>query len=651
MKKLLCIALLLPSLVMAAAPLVYQRQPRESTPISQPGRGSVADISNWQKMYDAGAPNRFTEWDLVLQDDAGITVLYDCTTSADICAAHDPRVSPDGRKISFTVARGYTLYSPTTWDGPTLTPAIEFNAIKYEVWVYDIAGKTMVKIDDDARQWEWVNNQRGVFSSTRANTYPSSSIIGNDYQIKAFRIYEGDMVDNKLANVIPVTPHAEMAMSPAVMSDGDICWAEWQGFGARGYKHTPVNMWWVQCAEGNLTNYRVVLGAHGTPVLHTVKFLDGVVNPNRRGVGATEFRVLRPIVEIRPNVAAVTNYYRSNHVGGYGAAWEFDRIEQEGYSLSSNIDIAVYQNKLPGQGRYVPNLRPLTPFGTDGDDEMRFDLKGRPMGKAAFFAPSPMGNFLFSFARGTCYEATNPTETWPAYLGTEPPCKREIHQALVPMVTDPFDPKQSVVVACPELKWNCSDARYVMPYSKVFGKPMPDPAPPAPTGTHQTLQVVNARASELMPLIGPDVHDYDKAGLQGNARDGNSLAVTQIVIDRVEPWTTVANRIPTLPQGRDGLGKVTRIGSYPIEKDGSVKIEIPCGITYLTSGAAADGTLIAHDNALHPAVCGETVTCHGCHDAHSIERAKQYGRTAEARFMHTIAGGCGQHGGCEPPGS
>jgi len=38
-------------------------------------------------------------------------------------------------------------------------------------------------------------------------------------------------------------------------------------------------------------------------------------------------------------------------------------------------------------------------------------------------------------------------------------------------------------------------------------------------------------------------------------------------------------------------------------------------------------------------VCGETVTCYGCHDAHSNERAAQYTQSAEELFKCTIAGG------------
>ena len=51
--------------------LVYTRQPR------------VAEqFANWQRWYDGGIPDRFTESDLVLDDQRGnITQIHNCTTN------------------------------------------------------------------------------------------------------------------------------------------------------------------------------------------------------------------------------------------------------------------------------------------------------------------------------------------------------------------------------------------------------------------------------------------------------------------------------------------------------------------------------------------------------------------------------------------
>lgn len=143
-----------------------------------------------------------------------------------------------------------------------------------------------------------------------------------------------------------------------------------------------------------------------------------------------------------------------------------------------------------------------------------------------------------------------------------------------------------------------------------------------------TLQIVNARSAELFPI--PGGTEQDKVSFQGNAVPDYTTRVAAIQITRIYPWTT--------PPTRGGFFKTEVLPLCPLESDGSVKCSIPCNIDYQLRGVDAAGNVVAEDNTLHRAVCGEKVTCHGCHDGHSAERIQALGKSAVERFKTTIAG-------------
>jgi hypothetical protein len=604
--------------------LVYTRQPRVQE-----------QFANWQHWYDGGLPDRFTESDLVLDDMRGVvSVIHNCTTSQAICAAHDGRVSPDGYRIAYTLAEGNALYPVKAYATQILSPNIEFRAVRYSIWVYDTRTNTRVKVQDNARMPDWYSNNGLVFASNRAGIYTPWAYSGQEpgYAGKALQIYKATLtLNNTLANIVNLSPESVGAMNPVVLSNGNVCWSDYNGFGARSTGHTPSNMWWVKCVNGNGTNNRTVLGAHGSTTLKTAAYLNGIVDPYRRGEGATMLKLLRPLSEIKRGKYAVTNYYRSNHQGAMGVIFGISMGEYEGFSKSSNLPAADYPSTTPGSGRYLPPIEVLTPYGQDQDKGWpKFHLNGRAMGKAGFAAASPDSPYIFTQCRGACYEGTLQEANTRAAMGGEPTSKFEIRKALVRQVTDPFDPAQSVVIACAEEKWNCRDARYVAPYSALFGQAAPAAAPPPVQGAKTTLQVVNARAAELFPIPGSRNPELDKCAFQGCAEPDYAQRVTAIRIDRIFPWTT--------PPTRGGFARTAISGVFPLEADGSVKMHLRCGIVYQLSAVDAAGTVVAKDNSLHSTRCGEVVTCHGCHDGHSVERVFALGgKSAVSRFATTAA--------------
>jgi len=150
-----------------------------------------------------------------------------------------------------------------------------------------------------------------------------------------------------------------------------------------------------------------------------------------------------------------------------------------------------------------------------------------------------------------------------------------------------------------------------------------------------TLQIVNARAGEIYPI---STNPQDKISFQGNAVDGWQAKIAAIRIDEITQWTTKPTRY--------GFAAQTVFGTFPLETDGSVRIALKCPMTYQLRGVDAAGNVVAEDNSLHYAICGEVVTCHGCHDGHSTERAALYGKSAAERFKTTVAAGKPPAPGC-----
>lgn len=598
--------------------LVYTRQPR-----------AAEQFANWQHWYDAGQPDRYTESDLVLDDLRGtITDIHNCTTGPEICAAHDGRVSPDGLRIAYTVARGTNLYPVPIWGTTQKTPAIEFRATAYEVWIYNTLTKTTTLVEKNARMPDWLSDNDLVFASSRAGTYAPWAVGGPEYQQPALQIYRAKLSSNALAEVAQLTSGA-YAMNPAVLTTGEICYSEWDGYGQRGASHTPANQWWIRCMAGNGTNNRVVLGAHGSPTFKTRDYLT--TDARLGGEGSAQLKLLRPVAEIHPGYLATPSYYRSNHVGAMGIIYGWPLTEAEGYSQSAHVAESVYKSTAEGSGRFVPDITVLTPYANDQDTTnygTRIDTKGRAMGKAGYPAPSVDGEYIYTHCRGSCYEGTNPPYNTRAAMGGEPTAKFEIRKALVRQITDPFDLRQSVVIACADEQYNCRDARYVVPYQRLFGQPAPTPSPAMPVGKTTTLQIVNARAGEIYPI---STNPQDKISFQGNAVDGWQSKIAAIRIDKITPWTAK----PT----RQGFAAVETVAVCPLEIDGSVLCQIPAGILYQTRGVDKDGAVVATDNTVHNST-GETVLCGGCHWLHSQEALTQFiqaNGSLDAAWLKTVA--------------
>lgn len=627
--------------------IVYTRQDRDQTPVDP-----VDDASNWQHLPDIGSPYRHSASDIIIDDLAGnITVVHDCTTPMEeyradgtpgnICAALTPRVSPDGNEIIYTVAWGDYWAPVKVWGGP-MTAMVEFTATMEELWVYDISKKTNRRLSTGHRDEsaDWINSSKIVFVSDRANTYSPFTHDGNYYAPNpALQVYTADITDDGIANVKNIAPNVQFAMAPMVASNGDICWVSWEAYGQngqRGYTHTASNMWWAVCAEQDGANAYPIAGAHGSPYIASRELITSWVDPYRSGEGVTAFRGLRPIVELFKDYIAVDNYYRGNSGGPFGNIFAFSRLPAgvEGVTIYNNYENAsVNQNSTAvGSGQYIPpDLVNLTPYGQDQDATPKFSQQGVASGRAGFPAPVPGNAWMYTHAAGWCYEAAIPHQaTWDA-MGGVPPCHKSIRLVNgLWAVNNPFDEEQSTTIACADPKWHCWDARAISTYQELYGQAEPATQQPTPPGECY-LEVVDARLSEFTPI--PGDKPQDRISYQGNAVDDFTALMSDgggLKIELIENWTTQPNR--------HGFQAQTEYSITRIEQDGSLVAQVPCETPFLMSGVDKDNNVIAIDNMTHSLVSGESRTCYGCHEAHSVERYSQYDASAKELFENTIAG-------------
>lgn len=654
--------------------LVYTRQPRARTPV--PG-SVIEEAANWQHASDVGRINTgLAEADLVYDDLTGKPhVIHNCTTSSEHCVAHEGRVSPDGSRIVYSVGYGNALVEVRSqgvplgiYDIPELTHA--------QLWVFDVASRTTAPIPHHPkgaidRQPEWLNNKKIVFATNRAGLFPfkaqvsghlapgrcfnSPYCVSQEYGYsnagKSMQLWTMNIDGTEPRNI---TPHEDMALAPAVMSNGDILYSCWNAHANRSYDQaasvgpaTQKNKYWLCRTDGNGADATVVLNAHKSTTLKTTAYLSGTSNGELR----SQLRAIRSVAEIFRQKLAVTNYYRNNHVGSMGIIFGMDYLNPhvEGCSTAACFPDGESKSTRPGSGRYVPStLKPITPYGTDQDRQIRRDALDRALGKAGYPAPDVGDDsFLITHGRGSCYEGTLHSLANRAAMGGEPTCQKAIYRVKVPMVTDPFDTAQMELVAGSD-EWHLFDARRVAPYRELHGIEMPaQPIPLNPTAGCY-LQVVDARKAELHQ---PSPYDwqktrYERCATQGCAvntedREFHAREIHAMTVYQVEKWTTTYRGADRerfrLTMNNLGHESIAILGSAPVLDDGSVKMQVPCETPLMVTGSDRDGLSIAHDDMLMSLRSGETRTCHGCHDGHSEERAAELVLSARERFVTTRA--------------
>lgn len=674
--------------VAAVAPsewkLVYTRQPRANKPV--PGT-PIEEAANWQHASDVGRINTgLAEADVVIDDlNGNVKVIHNCTTAKTICVAHEARVSPDGTKIVYSVGKGNSFH-PVSVEGIPLGLQDIPGLTSARLWIYDITTGTSAAIPHHParaidRQPEWLNNTKIVFASNRGNTFPIKNQFGahrgkdqfgrgrcfnapycvsQEYGYgdtgKSMQLWTMNIDGTDARNI---TPHESHALAPAVMSNGDILYSCWNAQENKAFDAAPrnsnnpgtsKNKWWLCRTDGNGADTTVILNGHKSTTLKTKEWLAGNVHG---GEGRSELRAIRSVAEIFKGKLAISNYYRANHVGSMGIIFGMDYANPhvEGCSTARCYPHGTSASNTPGTGRYVPSsFYAITPYGTDQDIAVRLGPDKRPWGKAGYAAPLPDTDteFLITHGRGVCYEGERPQRANRKTMHGEPTCQKAIYRVKVPIVKDPFDTRQMEFMAGGDA-WQAFDARAIASFQRLHGQPLPDQPQPLNPDAACYLQVVDARKAELYPIARPynwKTNLFAQCAFQGCAVNtenpgffSKEIAGLTVLLPQMWDRTYRGGYEQHYSDNINNMGhkSIALLGTQPLQEDGSVKMRVPCETPLLMAGTDKNGLSIAHDAMLHSLRAGETRTCHGCHDGHSEERAKQLGASSVERFASTLA--------------
>lgn len=650
-------------------PIAYTSMPIDfSTPDSY-----WENASSLQRFTDVSfLKSGFGESDVVIRNPDGTdTIVYNCTASPANCAAQEAMPSPDGKRLAFSVTFGalvksgvYVLAEPVT----------------AKIFIYNTVTKIVTEIPNQSptavsRTPDWLDNQTIVMASDMANLYPvrdqwnchegvyppghalagkkrgfsNGVCVSQTYGGKAMQIWRMKIDGTEKKNL---TPQEANAMRPRVLhhpkNEGRIVYASWQNQEDRGFYQsssgpgTVANHWWLMTMAPDGTSPAAFLGAHHSPVLtKPVQFA------NTQGV--EHLMALRSVGEAPNGDLCVSNYYRGNHVGGMGsilcASLPDGDFHVEGCSTKACMagEIIGRTPDRPGAAQYLPqNLRYLTTFGVGSDNQQNIDPAGRAMGVSGYPFALKNGHMMATWARGWCYnQRGNPTATFngsTVSIGGEPLCDMNIAELLTPVVGDPHNTAQVRVLIG-------SATRHEFDAVELVPRPVTHLQPPLDAAAGCYLQVVDLTKSELSPV--DPVFRWNKraehVGIQGNTVKPHdpgfhATNVKGLAIYGVQLHTTMypADAFK-YAVNYTGYQSVWHLGTQPMMADGSLKMRVPCEQTFYMAGVDAAGKWVTHDPWLFNLRKGETRTCHGCHDGHSVERNTALGAPPIARWGDSMA--------------
>lgn len=580
----------------APIPVVYSWSQRTVGEFLLKGHRMTA-LDNYDPLPDVTFVfSGFKEANIVDRDaDGNERTLFDCIGNDQLhCAALDPRVSPDNRRIAFAV-----LYADAIAEGRwtihgTLPIPVLRGVHTGQIFVFDtltgkLTGWPRVKGVIDMHP-EWINNDELVFVSTRAKVFPvrmygKSPSYGGNHALQRWTA----RADGR--NAVNIGPHDDVALHPLVLSDGNILTSTWRVDENLHANVTPENQYWMSMTDQFGANETSVLGAHGTLFRQGSEF---------NGLIALHF-----FGELSNGDIAASNYYRGRHLG-LGMPIAFPR-------LPHGVEGAG--------GGFLPQIYSLLPWAQEEDNPTHRDKAGRFMGKGGYPVGLPNGQVLLTKGTGYCYEGLTPDKANAEYL-KGPGCDTGIYVLKSIPSAHPDDLMK--VVDHPDRHEFSADVR--LPYQAIYGKPMPEVQKRVDQG-YCSLGIVNARIGKFL-AGGPPCTK------KGSCIDkGYSLAdLDRLAIYRAEPNRERQRTLRDFPREGQAL---TLLGYVRPEADGSVNVRIPCDTPYKLRGVTRDGVEFIRDQVKHSNRPGEGRKCLGCHAGHTME---DHQADVDGLFARTIAG-------------
>lgn len=615
--------------------IVYMETPHSGQPVSD----SFTDSAN---VYGGFSCSSIVQNDLC----GNKKLIEPCVKDGNTwTAAVEPRVSPDGKKVLYSLVKGtkYQLNAPV--DPPVARLRNPASDARLVVANLETGEKIYLphREGDQDRGGDWISNVDIAYSTNRDGTIPADArkpmhkglrengsartVYGREHNYKfqrGMRIARMRIDDTDGSSIRILTPASELALRPTVLMNGDILYSDWVVLGHKAnYSNTspnpttPTNLMWLCRVNQWGGDPSCLMGAHRS----NRPGADSVVG-KKLGTAALAIRV---IVQLSNGWILVIEYYRGNHNGlGFCRKFKIQNMKTEGMESSGFVP-STLENCLP----FSEGQDSLTPRST---------VNGLLVGKAGYPSPLPNNDVMVTWGRGWCRkdklkldEGTDVLSE--DFLQGQHSCDYGIYFMTEEIITDPFT-QLSVMVDDPTM--HEIDAHLIGTYQEKYGQPMPVQQAPYDESKACTLQIADIRNNLLKAnkpyKFGHNVTDGSKRGSVSAHDVGN-------IHDRIKGIRLLhVGDFEDRQAYNDYMGNFGKplsvMGDVMMEPDGSIFTEVPCETKFLITGINDKGEIIVRDDKPFSLQKGETVTCGGCHDElHSEEglAAIEASFTAEER--------------------
>ena len=516
------------------------------------------------------------------------TILYDCTGRP--CSPIDPSVSPDGKKILFSVVTAKSI--APAWGIRDLPNELLGSPIDAILYVYDLTTGNLTQLAHQPGVRDispiWLPDGNIMFASDRAGTLrpwlhwqsnPPSGIL------KQFQLYIADANGSNARNI---TPHEVAgAIHPYLLNNGRVAYSShWLShnlayIGTNGSINWPTtldNMWTIMDMNYQGGDTTALLGAHR----HGVK----------TSLGRTKtMKALHFIGQRNNNDICTANYYRANNMGlGDIFCWHQQPKGIEG-ELPTFLPKGIYSladwSKSNDEGSFTYGQLHI------GDQSQRF------IGKIGFPEGSPDGQLIITAGFGRCSKIGLDLAAT-LRLGNQPGCDIGLYKTTQIPSKTPAD----LIKIVDNPNWHEFNARVIQPRNI--------PVPTINTTQDNSCQLISSDAGTAETHLHSPYkfnHNYFNA-----ANNGSEIAgLPHSELAGIRFYEVIPNK-NTKQTFKNSIGnRLKFITDVPLLADKSFKVELPCDTPYIMAGIDIQGRIIKRDQIPQSLRPGEKRVCTGCH--------------------------------------
>lgn len=625
-------------------PVAYVRCERTTEPFTVDGvqyrYGDVADtlpdVVNF--FGDFNAP-----CDLMLLEPGGKErVLYDCSSrssDASACAALDPAVSFDGKKIAFSVFEGSLEHPSAIIDKSKVDlPTRYLRSTHAQLHIVDVQTGEDRAIPQPPGVYDsgpaWLSNGRIAFTSTRANQFRTLVSVAGNMSGPHERITQIHTMDPDGRNVTRVSEHSLSGdQHPLQLRDGRVAFSSWQLFGALPFRKdngTPGGF-------GTIPNMFHIYTQHPDGAAMSALYGQHIQDKSRKGPSHKAAHFLGQSTDGR---VWTTDYYRRNN-NGLGLVVGFTPLqgEQEGFGPDEHPD---------PKDIYRPRDSELLAEWANNGDVIAKAMPGGPMrvpeyadplqrkGKIGHPSGAPGNRLLLTWGKGIAFNLQGK----PAGRRIEALMKDGLdipaNDAGVYITSRiPSRHPSDLVRVVDSRKWHEFMARAVVPYREIFGVDTPAVLSPAYSATRESpalsagtpfglLGAASITYRETRSVKGHPFMGKFQWALQGtDTADYSDDELCGIRILVVQPNQNGDEDRMTVPAGE----RVAVLGEFPVRNysggkpvldarglpDTSFLVRFPANTPYLMQGIDCEGRTLNTDQTWQDLKPGEKKVCGGCH--------------------------------------